>query len=350
MASQGYRADAREFEVPGEGIIAVTGGNGSLAQVFVKHLLDAAERRNVENRDLPPARFEVKLLSRSAVVREREMPAWIEVVEKAARLGIHVEHVKCDVTQQDSIERFVADCSPNLAGIIHTAGILQDAMLQNQTWEKMEVTLGCKSRAALYLHDALERHSNPRLELFWVFSTNSVYGNSGQVNYAGANFYLDGLMRHRVAMGKPGVAMQWGAWGEAGMAAVMSDMMKQGIAMSHMPFFSNQEGFAGMYAGLSTGVPSICVEKFNPPLLMGKKAQAESVADSYDRNFTCEYCPTPPPKGKLVKAKDMYDVYRSYCVLAGLTGDRIRRSGLVWQAYSEPLLRSSQDEGDDDLW
>lgn len=350
MCSRGYQVEKREFEVPSEGIIAVTGGNGSLAQVFVKHLLDQAERKNIENRDLPPVRFQLKLLSRSALVRDRERLAWMDVVHKAAKLGIDVEHVKCDVTQQESIEQFVADCTPNLTGVIHTAGILQDAMLQNQTWEKMETTLGCKSRAALYLHDALEQHQNPGLEFFWAFSTNSVYGNTGQVNYAAANFYLDGLMRHRCAMGKPGVAMQWGAWGEAGMAAAMSDAMKQGIAMSHMPFFSNQEGFAGMHAGLSTGASSICIEKFNPPLLVGMKAQADSSAQYYDRNFTCEFCPTPPPKAKPVKSKDMYDIYRMYRILAGATAEETRTSGMVWQAYTQPLQQKVDAEEDEPLW
>mmetsp|Transcript_47602 Transcript_47602/g.101870 ORF Transcript_47602/g.101870 Transcript_47602/m.101870 type:complete len:686 (+) Transcript_47602:87-2144(+) len=349
LESRKYQARKQEFELPTRGIIAVTGGNGSLAQVFCKHVLDLAERQQEENPEDGPLCLELRLLSRSAVVRDREARAWAAVVEKAAKLGVHVEHVKCDVTQQDSVTRFVQDCSPNLVGVIHTAGVLQDAMLPGQTWEKFEATLGCKARAALYFHDALEHHLNPNLEFFWSFSTNSVYGNAGQTNYAGSNFYLDGLMRHRVATGKPGVAMQWGAWGEAGMAAAMDERMKQGIAMSHMPFFSNEEGFRGMYDGLRTAIPSICIQKFNPQMLMGMKAQADNSFQRYDRNFTCEIVPTPPPSSKKIKSKDLYDVYRMYRALIGACGQELTKSGLVYKAHTLPAATASVDD-DEPLW
>merc|ERR1719507_1506593 len=129
----------------------------------------------------------------------------------------------------------------------------------------------------------------------------------------------------------------------------MSDMMKQGIANSHMPFFSNQEGFAGMYDGIRTGIPSVCIEKFNPQMLIGMKAQADSGPQLYDRNFTCEFCPTPPPKGKVVKAKEMYDLYRMYRVLAGARGAKLRETGLSWRAHVDPLLRCD-DDSDEALW
>merc|ERR1719401_546497 len=102
----------------------------------------------------------------------------------------------------------------------------------------MQTCLGCKSRACFYLHDALERYSNPKLEFFWVFSSNSVYGNAGQCNYGGANAFLDGICRFRRATGRcPSFAMQWGAWGEAGMAAAMAEPFRQAISMGPMPFF-----------------------------------------------------------------------------------------------------------------
>ena len=343
VMSRHYQVRPPSFEVPGKGIIAITGGNGSLAQVFALHVLELAERRNAENPGLPRASFALKLLSRSAAIRSREAAAWEQVVEKAAALGIDVVHVKCDVTDAASVESFVEESSPNLTGIIHTAGVLQDAMLHGQTWEKFEACLGCKSRACIYLHDSLERHSNPDLGLFWVFSSNSVYGNPGQVNYGGANAILDAVMRHRVALGKPGFAIQWGAWGEAGMAAAMDPRMKQAMAMSHMPFFSNQEGFAGMYAGINSGVPSACVQKYNPQVLVGvKQSQGH-----YEKNFTSELCPTGPPKVRgPVLSDEVYQLYRNLREVEGSLPPR--DSGLVWRAFAEPAMQ--QEEEDDRLW
>ena len=38
--------------------------------------------------------------------------------------------------------------------------------------------------------------------------------------YAASNAMLDGIARYRRAIGQPGTSIQWGAWGEAGMAAL----------------------------------------------------------------------------------------------------------------------------------
>ena len=52
------------------------------------------------------------------------------------------------------MESFIESVTPNLTGFIHSAGILQDAMLMNQTWEKFDAVFEAKSRAAAFLHVA----------------------------------------------------------------------------------------------------------------------------------------------------------------------------------------------------
>merc|ERR1719439_98591 len=106
------------------------------------------------------------------------------------------------------------------------------------TWEKFETVWNPKSRAALYMHEAFERHKNP-LDFFWMFSSTSVYGNMGQLNYSAGNSAMDGLARHRRAMGKPALAIQWGAWGEVGMAANLDANSKKRMMSSPMPPFTN---------------------------------------------------------------------------------------------------------------
>ena len=41
----------------------------------------------------------------------------------------------------------MASLSPRIVGVVHTAGVLQDALLPGQSWEKMAATLGCKAKA-----------------------------------------------------------------------------------------------------------------------------------------------------------------------------------------------------------
>ncbi|CAE8668684.1 unnamed protein product, partial [Polarella glacialis] len=350
VLSKAYEARQLPFQgPPSSGVIAVTGGNGSLAQVFALHLLELAEQKNRENPDLPPCSFRLKMLSRSGEVRDREASAWESVQRKAKALGITAEQVRCDVSSADSVEEFVSQHSPEITGVLHTAGVLQDALLRGQTWEKMEAILGCKAKACLYLHDSLQRYGNVNLELFWTFSSNSIYGNPGQVNYAGANCFLDGVCRHRVALGKPGVAIQWGAWGESGMAAVMNEHVKTAIMMSHMPFFSNQEGFAGLYAGIKSGIPAFAVYKHNPEIMVMVSAAADSSAQCYTRNFTSEFCPTPPPRTPpAVKQKDMYSLYRMARRLVVLYPNPLFERALMKERFTASLL--AEEEEEDRLW
>lgn len=200
--------------------------------------------------------------------------------------------------QEECLE-FVREHTPNLKGLIHSAGILQDSMIMNQNMDKFDGVFNSKNRAAVYLHEALEKHENPALStggdgFFWVFSSTSVYGNMGQLNYSGSNSYLDALMRHRRALGKPGMAPQWGAWGDVGMAANLDDASRKRMINSPMPYFSNAEGLAGLREGIATGLPYFSVFKYNAPIMIGMIQGEDMVQQQYQRAMSSEVAPPPP--------------------------------------------------------
>mmetsp|Transcript_83043 Transcript_83043/g.235593 ORF Transcript_83043/g.235593 Transcript_83043/m.235593 type:complete len:165 (-) Transcript_83043:17-511(-) len=116
----------------------------------------------------------------------------------------------------------------------------------------------------------------------------------GQLNYSAANSFLDGLARHRRALGKPAVAPQWGAWGEVGMAAEMDEASRRRMANSPMPFFSNAEGLRGFECLLRSGLAYGWVLKFNPPFLFFTVQGDEGTVQCYGRNFTSFFAPPPP--------------------------------------------------------
>nr|AQS99207.1 type I polyketide synthase ketoyl reductase domain protein [Gambierdiscus excentricus] len=275
------------FEAPSRGIIGISGGNGGVGLVFGLWLLHKA--RQQENK-----KFVIKFLSRSMRISSRNMANWKEVERMADELDITVEQVRCDCSKQEAVNEFVSAVSPHLAGFVHSAGVLQDSMLINQTWEKFDTVLEAKSRAALFLHDALERMENPGLEFFWMFSAGAVYGNMGQLNYSAANAFLDGLARHRRALGRPAVAPQWGAWGDVGMAAEMDEAGRRRMANSPMPYFSSAEGLYGFECLLRSGLAYGWVFKFNPPLMFGMVQPDDTALQCYARNFTSYIVPPPP--------------------------------------------------------
>lgn len=286
VPSAAYEKQA-EFQIPDDGVIAISGGNGALGLVMGKWLLQKAQLQGKQ-------RIRIKFLSRSMKVSADNMPLWKQIEDLAAQIGIEVEHARCDVSKPESVDEFIASVTPNLTGFIHSAGILEDGMLMNQTWEKFDAVFEAKSRAALFLHDALERFENPRLKFFWLFSSTAVYGNMGQINYSSSNAFLDALARHRRALGKPCMAPQWGAWGEVGMASHLDENSKRRMANSPMPYFTNAEGLNGLECGLRTGLPYFSVYKINPTPLFGMIQGDDVAAQCYARNFYSYIVPPPP--------------------------------------------------------
>eukprot|EP00929_Paragymnodinium_shiwhaense_P089225 TRINITY_DN49411_c0_g1_i1.p1 TRINITY_DN49411_c0_g1~~TRINITY_DN49411_c0_g1_i1.p1 ORF type:complete len:612 (+),score=162.79 TRINITY_DN49411_c0_g1_i1:218-2053(+) len=330
---QQYEKANHQFLLPEKGIIAITGGNGALGMVMGNWLLDQAAKQKVSG-------IEVKFLSRSTKVNDQNQSAWQSVQKKAARLNIKVEQTRCDFSDRQSCDDFVKDCTPKLVGVIHSAGILQDGMLMGLTWDKFESVWDPKSRAALYLHDALEKFENP-LEFFWMFSSTSVNGNMGQTNYSASNSYLDGLCRHRKATGRPALAIQWGAWGEVGMAANLDAASKKRFESGPQPPFLTKDGLAGMERGLTTGLPLVAVCKYNPEGLIPSMELCDNTTSCYTRNFLSEVFPTTG-----APTLDRFHLYTMYRLLReGHLGGSKQR--LYFDAYIQPVL---DDELDSNWW
>ncbi len=105
---------------------------------------------------------------------------------------------------------------PPLGGVAHLAGVIDDALLPQQSLDRFRTTLAPKSFGAWHLHRLTK---DDELEFFVVYSSGtSVLGAPGQANYATANAMLDGLVSHRKAQGLPATGINWGPWANGGMA------------------------------------------------------------------------------------------------------------------------------------
>ncbi|OBK45113.1 type I polyketide synthase [Mycobacterium sp. 1081908.1] len=194
----------------------ITGGLGALGLHTAAHLAQLGAG-------------DIVLTSRRAP--DADAQAAIDDITERYRSRIHV--VAADVGEESEVarllERIRAELPP-LAGVAHLAGVLDDALLPQQSLEGFRKALAPKAFGGCHLHHLTK---NDDLDFFVVYSSaSSVIGSPGQANYATANALLDGLVAERRAQGLPATAINWGPWAKGGMAtshAARANLSAQGL-------------------------------------------------------------------------------------------------------------------------
>ena len=132
-------------------------------------------------------------------------------------LGVDVTVLSADISIEADVFNILEKVqTPPLRGIIHAAGVLDDGILQQMSWERFSKVMAPKVMGAWNLHNLTQ---NLSLDFFVCFSSmSSLLGSPGQGNYAAANAFMDTLAYYRQGMELSGLSINWGAWSEAGMA------------------------------------------------------------------------------------------------------------------------------------
>ena len=143
----------------------------------------------------------------------------------------------------------------NLTGVFHLAGVLKDDLLLNQTADHFSKALAPKLIGSWNLHCATQHLA---LDYFVLFSSvASTLGSAGQINYAAANGFMNGLALLRRAQGLPAISIAWGPWADAGMAAELTHrLVQQGIAA-----LSAKEGTDYLRIALTRSEPLVTCSK-----------------------------------------------------------------------------------------
>jgi acyl transferase domain-containing protein/acyl-CoA synthetase (AMP-forming)/AMP-acid ligase II/acyl carrier protein/SAM-dependent methyltransferase len=127
---------------------------------------------------------------------------------------------QADVSEIKQVASVLADIErslPPLRGIIQAAGVLDDGVLIQQSWDRFARVLAPKAMGTWNLHTLTQEMS---LDFFVMFSSvGSLLGSPGQANHAAANAFMDALAFYRQAQGRVGLSINWGGWSELGAAA-----------------------------------------------------------------------------------------------------------------------------------
>ncbi|QQM47194.1 SDR family NAD(P)-dependent oxidoreductase [Streptomyces liliifuscus] len=232
-------AEAGEAPSWGGGVLLVTGGTGGLGAALARHLVVS---HGVER---------LMLLSR----RGQDAPGAAELVAELADLGARADVVACDVSDRAALAAVVDGLGAELSAVVHTAGVVDDGVLESLTAERLDGVLGPKADAAWYLHE-LTRELD--LSAFVMFSSLAgTVDGAGQGNYAAANVFLDALAVHRRELGLPGTSLVWGLWEGTGMGAALAEGDVARMSRSGVLGLSVGQGLALFDVALGVDVPVV---------------------------------------------------------------------------------------------
>jgi NAD(P)-dependent dehydrogenase (short-subunit alcohol dehydrogenase family)/acyl carrier protein len=162
-----------------------------------------------------------------------------ELEDRGARVAL----LQADVSRRADVEGLVDRIArelPPLAGLVHAAGILDDGVLTQQSWDRFERVLAPKAIGAWHLHEATEHIP---LDFFVMFSSiSAVLGSPGQANYSAANAALDALAQRRVRSGLRALSINWGPWADGGMAASVNARDRERFAQLGVELISPELG------------------------------------------------------------------------------------------------------------
>ncbi|MGP3939983.1 type I polyketide synthase [Streptomyces sp. 6N106] len=261
-AAPGPAVDEQDEQekVPGldaDGTVLITGGTGTLGALVAEHLVRTWGVGHL------------LLVSRSGP----EAAGADELTDRLTELGAQVRIAAVDVTDPDAVAGLVAGVDPAhpLTGVVHAAGMLDDAVLTTQTPERLARVWRPKATAAAHLHAAT---AELPLSLFVMFSsTAGTLGASGQSNYAAANAYCDALAAHRRALGLPGLSVAWGLWADAsGMTGHLGDADRARMAQSGIGAMSSERALGLLDAAVRHGHPHLIAIDLDVRALAGQPA------------------------------------------------------------------------------
>lgn len=134
-------------------------------------------------------------------------------------MGVMLTVAQADVSDLERMPEVINGITAKhpLKGVIHSTGILADAVISHQDEERFIKAMTPKVLGGWNLHQLTK---DKELDFFVLYSSAaSLLGSPGQANYSSANAFLDSLAGFRQANGLPATSINWGAWSEIGLAA-----------------------------------------------------------------------------------------------------------------------------------
>ncbi|MBP7569534.1 MAG: SDR family NAD(P)-dependent oxidoreductase, partial [Acidobacteria bacterium] len=184
-------------------------------------------------------------------------------IDALERQGVRVTVRAGDVSRLGDVRAALSAVPADhpLDGVVHAAGVLDDALLQDQDEARITRVLKPKIRGAWNLHLATSERPPRHFVLF--SSVAAFLGLAGQSNYAAGNAFLDALAAARQGAGLPATSIAWGPWAEVGLAAARSDRGER-LGARGLGSVTVEQGLRAFFEALDAAPPHAAVMAFDP--------------------------------------------------------------------------------------
>ncbi|MDJ0515594.1 MAG: SDR family NAD(P)-dependent oxidoreductase [Trichodesmium sp. MO_231.B1] len=246
--------------IQAEGSYLITGGLGALGLEVAQWMVTQGAKNIV-------------LTGRSAPKETAQ-----EIIDELETAGAKISVLLGDVSKQEDVAKMFQEMEaslPPLKGVIHSAGVLDDGVLRNLTWQQFTKVMSPKITGTWHLHQMTK---DLPLDFFICFSSMAaMLGNAGQGNYAAANAYMDAIAHYRRSQRLPGLSINWGAWTAGGMAARLAGGHQNRIQGSGVMAIEPQQGMQALELLLSGASSQVGVLPVNWSEFFGQMPMAQKM-------------------------------------------------------------------------
>ncbi|NET68996.1 MAG: SDR family NAD(P)-dependent oxidoreductase [Moorea sp. SIO1G6] len=228
LVKQSPQASSQPLSLSSDATYLITGGLGALGLHTAQWLVEKGATNIV-------------LTGRSAPSATAQ-----EIIDQLEQARCQVSVLLGDISVEQDVAQIIQQIQtslPTLKGVIHAAGVLDDATLQQMSWDNFAKVIAPKVTGTWHLHQFTQHLP---LDFFVCFSSMaSLIGSPGQGNYAAANTFMDAIAHYRRAIGLSGLSINWGPWSSGGMAARLGAQHQNRIDTSGISDIAPEQG---MYA------------------------------------------------------------------------------------------------------
>ena len=260
-------ASGKDGAVQKKGVYLITGGMGGLGLAFATWLAQEynATLLLLGRSPMPEKTLWASLLNDPAT--DSKLIARIRSIQQLESLGAHVDTLQADVTHSEDMQAAIEAAHKKygaINGVIHAAGIIEDALLPLKDSDSAFRVLAPKILGTLVLAQVLKPY--PLDFMVLCSSINSYFSPAGQFDYTAANGFQDAFAyAHRQATDTNTVSINWPGWKETGMLADKKEAYgeKDWFKKEYNRGITTHEGISAFAHALTLHVPQLVVSKEN---------------------------------------------------------------------------------------